>query len=158
MPDDPPRPLVPTAPAVVHYVPVPEKGRSAERTLLVLLLVGGAFIGGYSASEYGHWKAWSEARSRPVPAGDAVISIPPSLTVEIGEPTEVMANTRGERVVWQSLDRTGGLSVKVSGSPKTALVTGKRAGVYLVQAYSAVEGVPTTPALLTVTVQSEAKK
>jgi len=140
-------------PPPIQLVPA-DKGRSVERTALVCLLVALAFAAGYAASEYGHFRAWLE-RHTSVPQGDAVISVPPEVRISLGEPTEVTANTRGERVVWQSLDRTGGLSLKVSGQPKTALVTGKKPGIYVVQAYTAIDNVPSTPALVSVVVEAE---
>lgn len=132
--------------------PVPTPGRTAKDIALVVLLVGIAFSGGFAADEYGHYKAWVEQHTRAVPEGDAVVGVPAELQLVVGEPTEVVGNTRGERIVWQSLSAE--LSLRKSG-PKSVWVTGKKPGTYRMQAYSSVENLPTTPALVSVVVRGE---
>ena len=128
--------------------------RTVKDTILLFALLLIAAAAGYLG------RAWEESRKQQTALleapPDGMLTIPAEVELTIGEPPrEVRAETHGRRVIWQSLDAE--LSV-APYTPKSVWVWAAKAGDYRLQAWSAVDGLPTQNSICTVKVRESKAK
>ena len=88
----------------------------------------------------------------PGPAPPADLSLPATVTTDVGKPVMIEAATSGKIVKWHAWDRVG----LVSAGDKKTWAHSDKAGVYKVYAYTAVGNMPTDMVFTTVTVGTPA--
>lgn len=140
-------PLFPLPRASFHVGP-----RYGPRDVLLVLLLMAVTAGTTLVTvKYEDWQH-QQALASGEPAGDGTLSLPAEVRVQVGEPQELLATTRGRRVVWMSLDRE---LVLKPASQKSVWVWGNKPGTYRLIAWSAVDGMPTMNATTIVTVEQQ---
>ncbi len=126
---------------------------SFKDALLVILLMGVTGAAGYLG------RAWEEYKTRQSisdgPASEGVLVLPNEIELAVNEPIEVRAETAGRRVIFQSLDPE--LVVRPF-SAKSVWVFSSKPGKYNLQAWTAVNGLPTANAVTIVKVVDKSKK
>ena len=129
-----------------------ESSQSAKNGLLVVLLCIVSAIGGWSYNEYKHMET---AGANPgTGLSEGTLTLPAEFELTASEPKELIAQTRGRRVLWVALDPEVKLSPYTS---KSVWVWGSRPGTFRIAAYTAVDGLP-TPLSVTIAKVTDAPK
>jgi hypothetical protein len=145
--DEQNKPLLLPAPSVSPAV----GGRglfAAVVVLLIVLLVIVAFAGGYGVAQ---WNQWQLQSANAGPQSEGVLSLPPELTLNVGDPpVEVRAETAGRRVMWMSLDAD---LIVTPYTPKSVWAWSAKPGDHQLIAWTAVNNLPTPYSLCVVKVK-----
>ena len=84
---------------------------------------------------------------------DALLRVPERVKIIGFDFVEIRAETKGKLVIWQPMNPE--LKIRSGGDGKSCLVIAKKPGLYSVQAWTAVDGLPTINAICLVEVEAE---
>ena len=150
--DEQTMPMV-AGPPVPPPAPRNGAGHASLVALVVILLVIISGAGGYLAAEYKHWERQQSARLGG--AGDGFLRVPAEITVKLGEPAQLTADTNSASVRWQPLNSEISLAEK---GPREVWVWAKKPGTYRLQVLAARNDALLGPELVTVKVEESKAK